>query len=715
MLRVAVAAALVVAPLAVVAAPSAVAQAGPTHTLQVSGTGVSMYPAYDPSVRRYAATTTEDTYPSDATDNTTNHGASVTVQATTSDPAGYVLVDGVPVTEGTTLTGLDAGTEISVIYVDSGGREADSVFLLPADFPTLTATVKEPGITPGLVGVTLSQWANNGWPQFDTTLDSNGVPTWVYTSHAGGIDLKRQPNGHFTEARPTSAAGRTGADIVEMSSSFQPIAQHRTVGLTNTDSHDSILEPGGSMVLLAYEPNQVTGKTDSVIQEVDPAGDVVFQWNSSALAGESVVSTADYAHVNSVQITNGGEDFLASFRNLSAVIEIARLPHDGYQPGDIVWKLGGRDSSFSYVDDPAQGACGQHYATQLPNGDIMVFDNGSINGFGALCVDPTDPTGPLHERPQSRLAVWHLDRQAGTATLVRSYAPSGWFGWFMGSAQRLPGTGNVLIGWASATQAIATELAPDDTPVWQLVATPSSDARTYFSYRSVKFDAPDTIDPQVTVASPAENATYSFGESAVSQFACTDTGGSSLQTCGDVLPGTALDTSTPGAHSLVVTATDGNGNTTTVTRHYSVAPPPPVFRPDVSVQRTDRSWLGTRVYGSPTGQTTTRKVAPGTTVQVPFRLTNRGNRADRCTVRGTAGSKALAASYWYAGSSVTSRVVAGSWRTPALQPNTRGVLTLRIRAAAGASRGTMRTFAVRCASTHQPGVTDAAAVPVTVG
>ena len=96
-----VVAAMVVTPLALLSAPVASARAGPAHTLHVSGTGVGMYPAYQPSVRRYAATTTEATYPSDATDNTTNRGASITVAASTSDPHGTVLVDGVPLTRGT--------------------------------------------------------------------------------------------------------------------------------------------------------------------------------------------------------------------------------------------------------------------------------------------------------------------------------------------------------------------------------------------------------------------------------------------------------------------------------------------------------------------------------------------------------------------------------------------------------------------------------------
>ncbi len=679
-----------------------------------------MYPTYDGAVRRYAATTTESTFPSDATDNTSNHGASITVAATTSDPGGTVLVDGVPITGGqTTLTGLDAGDEISVTYVDSAGREADSVFVLPADFPTLTATIKKPGITPGLVGVTLSQFTANGWPLFDTVLDENGVPTWVRASHDGALDLKRQPNGNFSEARPNGTPA-AGSDIVEMNSRFEVVATHHTVDLGNTDSHDSILEPDGSEVLLAYVPNGGTGKIDSVIQEVDPQGKVTFQWDTRALVGESVApaSNPDYAHINSVQIVDGGQDFLASFRHLSSVLLIARQAHDGLQPGDIVWKLGGRDSSFTFPDDPLGGPCAQHYASMLPNGDIMMFDNGSVTGFTAFCVDPLNPLGPVHERPQSRMVIYHLDQLAGTATLVRSYGPPTWFGFFMGSAQYMPSTGNVLVGWASAVQghAVATELAPDNTPVWELTADVSSNARPYFSYRSLKFDAPDTIKPIVNLATPAEGASYAFGQQVSAAFSCTDTGGSTLQTCGSVLPGTALDTTTPGPHTFTVTATDGNGNQTTVTRSYSVGPAPVVVtpvvhRPDVSVRTPGGTWLGTGIFGPTSTQTTTRTVGAVRAVTVPFRLTNRGNAADRCLVRGTASSKAATVTYRFGPRDVTRRVVAGTWQAPALQPGARQTLRARIHVEAKAHHHTKRTFAISCSAST---LRDTAAVRITV-
>ena len=211
-------------------------------------------------------------------------------------------------------------------------------------------------------------------------------------------------------------------------------------------------------MLIAYQPNSVTGKTDAAIQEVDADGNVTFQWDSSAIADETVGgANPDYAHINSVEIVDGGTNFLASFRHFSAAIKIARVAHDGFAEGDIVWKLGGRDSSFDFVDDPYDGPCAQHTATQISSWDgqpgeyVMVFDDGSVTGFGNLCVDQADPDGDPIERGQSRAVIYRLDEVAHTATLVWSYGPPTWFTFFMGSSQFLPATGNVMIGWAAET------------------------------------------------------------------------------------------------------------------------------------------------------------------------------------------------------------------------------------------------------------------------
>ena len=85
----------------------------------------------------------------------------------------------------------------------------------------------------------------------------------------------------------------------------------------------------------------------------------------------------------------------------------------------------------------------------------------------------------------------------------------------------------------------------------------------------------DGTDPTVTITTPADGATFLHGQVVDADFACADeAGGSGLDTCvGDVADGSAVDTSTLGAHEFEVTATDDAGNTRTVTHDYTVVLP----------------------------------------------------------------------------------------------------------------------------------------------
>jgi probable HAF family extracellular repeat protein len=81
----------------------------------------------------------------------------------------------------------------------------------------------------------------------------------------------------------------------------------------------------------------------------------------------------------------------------------------------------------------------------------------------------------------------------------------------------------------------------------------------------------DTTPPQVVIDVPSDGAVFTLGQTINADYTCDDTGGSGIDTCdGDVPAGTPIDTSTIGAHSFSVTATDLAGNTTTLTHDYIV-------------------------------------------------------------------------------------------------------------------------------------------------
>ncbi len=673
------------------------ADAPPAHALTVSGTGVGLYPAFAADVQRYGVTTTSAT------------GGSVSVSATTDDPQGVVLVDGKPTTDGrATVTGLGAGDEISVIFQDEAGTEVHSLVYLPDQFPRLTTVVDSTDNSPGSVLLTLMK--TTPAPGFEVAVDRNGVPVFVDERPVGqsSLDLKPAPGGGYSVARsPTTLAGRTGALVTELDSSFAPVRTLSTVGLTDTDGHDAILRPDGSRILVAYEHNAVSGRQDAVIQEVDAQGHEVYTWNSSQhldpdTETTSTPGTVDYAHINSIEELPGG-DILASFRNLSAVYRIAWSARGNLSRGDIVWRLGGRHSDFTFPDDPDGGPCAQHSAGMLANGHVLVFDNGNaaLGSNPGLCVDPADRTGPTVDRGRSRAAEYALDTQAGTASLVWSYAKSPpYFAYFAGSARRLAG-GNTLIDWAADTHAIATEVTPAGSVAWEL-----KNDDGYLSYRAVKAVVPDTVRPAVTVSVPAAGASYAYGQRVAPSVRCTDRGGSSLRTCSAPR---ALDTRAAGRHTYRATATDGAGNTSTVMRSYTVAAAP-YSRPDAIIRGLG-GWVGNNVYGSPARQQVSRVVHRGGSATSWVRLQNEGNRTDRVVVRGTGGNQRFRVRYYLGRTDFTTRVRAGTF-VKTLSANRSFDLRLVVTRLRPATLGSSLRVVVLAASGHDARRRDAVAETV---
>jgi hypothetical protein len=83
----------------------------------------------------------------------------------------------------------------------------------------------------------------------------------------------------------------------------------------------------------------------------------------------------------------------------------------------------------------------------------------------------------------------------------------------------------------------------------------------------------DTVGPTVTFTSPtADGASFTQGRPVPLSFTCADENSGVASCVGSQALGSNLDTSQPGSFSYSVTATDNAGNTTTVTRSYTVIP-----------------------------------------------------------------------------------------------------------------------------------------------
>jgi Bacterial Ig domain len=122
---------------------------------------------------------------------------------------------------------------------------------------------------------------------------------------------------------------------------------------------------------------------------------------------------------------------------------------------------------------------------------------------------------------------------------------------------------------------------------------------------TVRYTVADTTPPVVTIATPADGASYTLGQQVTIDFSCSDPNGSGVHFCGsdDGQDGSPLDTSTVGLHSFTVESYDHADNEVEVTHTYRVVYPFAGF------------------FSPLTADGSTASVKAGTTVPVKFSLT----------------------------------------------------------------------------------------------
>jgi hypothetical protein len=154
------------------------------------------------------------------------------------------------------------------------------------------------------------------------------------------------------------------------------------------------------------------------IKEVDVEGNMTWQWKvSERLPRDEYPLQPHYTRehyplINSVLPMRDSRFILASMRSVSAVIIIEK------STGDIVWKVG------------SEVLAQQHNATELKNGNILIFDNGAFRVGESITY-----TRAIEIDRATKEIVWeYRDR----SQMHNFFTP------FMGSAQRLA-NGNTLL------------------------------------------------------------------------------------------------------------------------------------------------------------------------------------------------------------------------------------------------------------------------------
>jgi hypothetical protein len=340
--------------------------------------------------------------------------------------------------------------------------------------PRMTVTRDEPGAASGRILFTYDQGA--------AIADASGTPLWTTSgadSYANFQVQQYRGRKAFTWWQGTGGPGAggtgTGAGMVT-SLTHAPVASIGPAGGYQPDAHELLLTTSGTALITSYVqvPHDLstvggpaTGEVlDGYCEEVDVAtGTVLHRWSAlehvpltdsflpvSAAPGQPY----DFFHINSISLTPDGH-LLVSARHTCALYKIHRTT------GEVLWRLGGKSSSFSVAADAVFGF--QHHAAYEDPYTIRMFDNG---GDGLTTLHP------------SRVAWIRLDTTAMTAVLAGSMTVPGMQSPAMGSAQRLP-NGNVFVSWGSIAR--LTEFSPRGDVLFDA-------ALTFPSYRAFRFDIP---------------------------------------------------------------------------------------------------------------------------------------------------------------------------------------------------------------------------------
>ena len=448
-----------------------------------------LVPAFAPEIRHYAVRCAER-------ETLTVRAAAGSADETAGETAAITL-NGDPLEEGRAEASLRHDQDLAV-EVRRGTESATyAIHCVPLDFPEATVLTRRPGPADGLLVLDPAYHTDDGERiSYLAVLDDHGVPRFRRRIEGGAQNFRwhaasRRYSYMAYGAPCTDRSGEVveSTEVVILDEGFEVVDRARAVGHCATDNHDFLLTPEGNYLFISYVPaerdfsavpdangeypwSSAEATHDSVIQEVTPEGEVVFEWNSGESRDDRgpPIRKADcrvhqfpdhYAWLNSFSFTAEG-NLLASFRGCAQVLEIER------PSGRVLRQLGGSlppipdgRVHYRFVGDPYPvGFCGQHTPIETgreANGDLRIalFDNG-VHCLEDLDEDFAKPQP--HRNHHSRVVEYRL---SGDEAVFLRHHESLFPNDARGAVQALP-NGNWLIAWGSRPGRPPTSLVEVD-------------------------------------------------------------------------------------------------------------------------------------------------------------------------------------------------------------------------------------------------------------
>lgn len=257
-------------------------------------------------------------------------------------------------------------------------------------------------------------------------IDEAGSVRWMLSEKGLGAASVFLPleNGNYLIGGDKSFGNYYKYNLFELNLSGQIIHEYLIDGY----HHDAVELPSGNLLLLA---NNVNGQVmEDTIYELDrETGEILRTWDFNGYfdvgnydaSGQHIADinygtgTSDWLHINGIDYDAQTDSLLISSRHQDAVIsmnlttsEINWILSD---PNDL-WPEYLSDKLLTPVGDNFEWQYGQHNAIWLPNGDVMLFDNGDYRS--------KTPEGILDPATEaySRAVIYHIDAQTKTVSQV---------------------------------------------------------------------------------------------------------------------------------------------------------------------------------------------------------------------------------------------------------------------------------------------------------
>jgi hypothetical protein len=288
-------------------------------------------------------------------------------------------------------------------------------------------------------------------------VNPQGQEVWFHPAPAGEEDADFRVQRYdgqrvltFWEGTGLGGLG-VGTDYI-YNTHYQQIATVNAGNGYSADGHEFLITPWNTALVLIYTTAQANLTSiggpanqtviDGIVQEINiSTGQVLWQWNSAdhvpySQSEQPLPASAstpwDWFHINAVKVARDG-NVLIDARDTWTTYKVSLAT------GDIIWQLGGKDSSFTLKAGPGQTLdqaselfAWQHDPEQVGPNEYTFFDNES-SGIPQLAY--------------SRVIEVKINQRKKTATLIKSWdQPEGLVAASQGDAQTI-GHGDLVVGW----------------------------------------------------------------------------------------------------------------------------------------------------------------------------------------------------------------------------------------------------------------------------